>query len=409
MSYRTSWIIHLYTSLALVLAFGHQVVNCQMFLIHPLLRVTWTRIWLATAGAVLVFSVGLPIYRSLRHQLEVVAVREEAPEVVSIVMKGRIIESLPIRGGQFMQWRLLTHELWWHAHPFSLSAMPDASYLRITVKALGDTSSTLMHLVPGTRVAMKGPYGVVTRERRAPATPVKLANRTRALAEPGALLTGGDVGITPIRALIDDLPRGTDVVVVLRARTVADLPHQAEIHALVIRHGGRTLESIGHRHQQPINVHTLLAEVPDVATRDVYRCGPQAMTDALIEELCTRRSRRARPPRVVHLLTTPMTGPFGPLWLLSSGAPCEARTRRDCRHPCWCGDCPRLPPVAGILSSHPIGVKGGLSSAEPGPPCPTEGQAHTELNGDQSSDADHASVDHPSCDQASVDPFNVDP
>ena len=123
-SYETWWIVHLYLYLALALAFAHQIVTGVSFIGHPLTRAAWITVWAATAGMVLVFRILLPVARSLRHQLRVVAATQEAPGVVSVVCSGRQISWLAVSGGQFFQWRFLTRELWWHAHPYSLSALP---------------------------------------------------------------------------------------------------------------------------------------------------------------------------------------------------------------------------------------------------------------------------------------------
>ena len=135
--------------------------------------------------------VGLPVWRSVRHQVRVVAVTEEAPGVASIRMRGRRLDRLPVAGGQFLQWRFLRRGLWWQAHPYSLSAVPDGHELRITVKDLGDHSRGLASLEPGTRVSIEGPYGSFTADA---------AERER------LLLVGAGVGTAPILALLQDLP-----------------------------------------------------------------------------------------------------------------------------------------------------------------------------------------------------------
>ncbi|MGO8961363.1 MAG: ferric reductase-like transmembrane domain-containing protein, partial [Streptosporangiaceae bacterium] len=122
--YETWWVVHLYLYLALALAFAHQIVNGVEFIGHPLTRALWIVVWAATAGLVLVFRIGQPIMLSLRHRLEVVEVRDEAPGVVSVICRGRNLDKLAVSGGQFFQWRFLTRDLWWQAHPYSLSALP---------------------------------------------------------------------------------------------------------------------------------------------------------------------------------------------------------------------------------------------------------------------------------------------
>ena len=164
--YETWWVVHLYLYLALALAFAHQIVTGVSFIGHPLVRALWIVVWAATAGLVLVFRVVQPVWRSLRHQLRVVEVRAEAPGVVSVVCSGRRLDRLAVSGGQFFLWRFLTRDLWWQAHPYSLSALPRPPYLRVTIKGLGDQSRAIARLRPGTRVAIEGPYGAFTHHAR---------------------------------------------------------------------------------------------------------------------------------------------------------------------------------------------------------------------------------------------------
>ena len=272
MHYETWWMVHLYFYLALALAFAHQVVTGVAFIGHPLARAFWIVIWAATAGMVLAFRVLLPVVRNLRHQLKVVAVREEAPGVYSLTCTGRYLSDLAVSGGQFFQWRFLTRDLWWHAHPYSLSALPQAPYLRVTVKGLGDQSRAVAKLRPGTRVFVEGPYGAFTHHVR---------------ATDRVVLIGAGVGITPLRALLEDLPTGVAATVVIRASTAEEIPHRGEVAELVAARGGRYYEVLGPRHSVQFDVRTLRSMVPDVASSDVYVCGPEGFNDVVVAS-CVR-------------------------------------------------------------------------------------------------------------------------
>src|SRR6185436_16570906 len=125
----------------------------------------------------------------------------EGPGVVSILLRGRRLDRLPVAGGQFFQWRFLRRGLWWQAHPYSLSAAPTGDLLRITVKDLGDHSEGLARLAPGTPVAIEGPYGTFTADT---ATQERL------------LLIGAGVGAAPVLAPLQELPEDRDVTVILR-------------------------------------------------------------------------------------------------------------------------------------------------------------------------------------------------
>ena len=150
--YETWWSIHLYTYLALLVAFPHQVDNGASFAAHPLATIWWTALWVGLLVAVLYWRFAVPVIRSLRHGLRVAAVVRESPDVVSIVLEGRHLDRLPVAGGQFFQWRFLAKGVWWEGHPFSLSHVPHEGRMRITVKNLGDHSRDLAAMPVGTRV-----------------------------------------------------------------------------------------------------------------------------------------------------------------------------------------------------------------------------------------------------------------
>ncbi len=266
MAYETWWAVHLYSYLALFLSFSHQVDTGAAFVGHPVARAWWTALWVGTLATVVGARVGLPIWRSLRHRLRVVAVTPDGPGTVSILMAGRGLDRLPVHGGQFLQWRFLMRGLWWQAHPYSLSAVPAGDRLRITVKNLGDHSSALAHLRPGTAVAIEGPYGTFTPEAR---------------SSDRLLLIGAGVGSAPILAILQDLPPGADVVVLLRASSRDELVLHEEIAAEVRRRDGRLIVLPGPREQWPLGARVLRELVTDVRRRDAYVCGPEAFTAAL--------------------------------------------------------------------------------------------------------------------------------
>ena len=214
LSYETWWTVHLYTYFALALALSHQIATGASFVGHPLARLWWMTIWAGTAGVALAYRVFLPILRSAYHRLRVVSVHHEGPGVVSIVCKGHRLDRLPLHGGQFMQWRFLARGLWSQAHPYSVSALPHPPYLRVTIKDLGDHSAALARLRPGTPIAVEGPYGAFTRHAR---------------SRDAVLLAGAGVWVTPLRALLEDLPAHVDVTMLVRASTPADLILRDEI------------------------------------------------------------------------------------------------------------------------------------------------------------------------------------
>jgi predicted ferric reductase len=259
-----SWhAVHLLVYLAVVLGFLHQVSVGEDFTGSPVGRLYWWSLYGFAGAAVATTRVGLPVFRNLRHRLRVVSVARESPDVVTILIGGRALDRLPARAGQFFLWRFGSR--WFQAHPFSLSAMPDGRFLRITVKALGDGSAWLQHVRPGTRVFAEGPYGAFTGAR---------ATRRQ------VLLVAGGVGVTPIRALLEEFAHaGAHVVVVYRASTSRDVVLAGELRAIARWSGARLHFVVGPRATP--GLPGLSALVPDAWRRDVYVCGPPGMTEAV--------------------------------------------------------------------------------------------------------------------------------
>lgn len=287
-SYESWYGIHLYTYLAFVLGFGHQLAVGTDFQDDPAARLYWVSLYVVAAALVLVFRFGQPLQHWMRHRLRVTDVVAEAPGVVSVYIRGRKLDQLAVRAGQYFVWRFLTRDGWWRAHPFSLSAAPNGRLLRLTIMADGDHTARLLRLRPGTRVAAEGPYGILTGARR-----------TRAKV----LLIAGGIGITPLRALFEELPAEPgDLTLLYRASHWNDVVFGDELEHLARSRGAELRYLIGRRGSAELPGDPLAPEglrdlVPDIASRDVYVCGPIPMLDAVRRSL-----QRLRVPRSqVHL------------------------------------------------------------------------------------------------------------
>ena len=269
-----SWhLLHLYAYLGVGLALPHQLWTGQDFLSSPVATVYWWTLWAAAAGAILVFRIGLPLYRSAVHGLRVERVVRESADVVSVTMRGRHLDRLDPLPGQFFNWRFLTGAGWTRAHPYSLSAAPDGQRLRITVKDLGDGSRALADVEPGTRVLIEGPYG-----RLHPGV------RTRRKV---TLMASG-IGISPMRALLEGLPQKPgEVTLLYRARGDEDLALRAEIEQIGRAKGARVVYILGRRAPgrdtwlpesaaHLTDAEALRQLIPDIADHDVFLCGATA-------------------------------------------------------------------------------------------------------------------------------------
>lgn len=274
-----SWhLLHLYAYLGVGLALPHQVWTGTDFVSSAWARTYWWSLWVAAAAAVLVFRVGTPLWLSWRHQLRVVRVVTEAPGVVSVHLGGHRLDRLGARAGQFLTLRFLDGPGWSRGNPYSLSAAPHPRLLRVTIADAGDGSARAARLRPGTRVLFEGPYGRLTAEARTDT------------ARPVVLL-GAGVGVTPLRALLEEIDAPGRTTLVVRARSSDDLLFSAELEALAAARGVRVVPLVGPRAGEgswlprqyaSLGGATALRRiVPDIAEAEVYVCGPTAWAEAV--------------------------------------------------------------------------------------------------------------------------------
>jgi len=276
-----SWhLLHLYAYLGAGLALPHQLWTGADFTSSTAATVFWWGLYAAALAAVVVYRIALPLIRSGRHRLVVSHVEAESPTVTSVVVTGRRLDRLPVRAGQFFQWRFLDGEGASRANPYSISAAPDGRTLRITAEAVGDSTSRLATLRPGTPVIVEGPFGRLH-------SGVRTRDRT--------VLLGAGIGITPLRALLEELPAGPDATVVIyRVGRQSDIILADELLALARAKGARVVAVVGHRRTDrdswlPADAahlgeaEALLRIVPDIAHRDVFVCGSPAWMDHVID------------------------------------------------------------------------------------------------------------------------------
>lgn len=120
----------------------------------------------------------------------------------------------------------------------------------------------------GTRVFAEGPYGAFT-----------AMHRTR----PESLLIAGGVGVTPIRALLEELEG--HAVVIYRVSSDRDAVLYDELRDLAAMKGAELHLVTGSPVPDRLAAPELSRLVPDIADRDVFLCGPPPMMNAVLGTL----------------------------------------------------------------------------------------------------------------------------
>ena len=268
--YETWYYLHLYTYLAIALAFSHQFAVGASFTSNLAARFWWSAMYLTVAVLVLWYRVAVPLRAFARHRFTVVGVKPEGPGVISVYIGGSHLDELAAEPGQFFRWRFLTRSQWWSSHPYSLSAAPGTDLLRITAKDIGDHSRALSQLRPGTRVMAEGPYGAFTAGR----------------SDRGVVLLAGGVGITPLRAMFSTFPG--PVTLIYRARSERDIVFRDELDAIAAARGAKVYYLVGSRAEiggDPLSPRMLRSLVPGLDQQEIYVCGPSGMISAAVDAL----------------------------------------------------------------------------------------------------------------------------
>ncbi|MDU0346977.1 ferredoxin reductase family protein [Microbacterium sp. KSW2-29] len=290
-----SWhLLHLYGYLGVGLAIPHMLWTGADFTVSPAATSYWWAMWGVTVATVVVFRLGLPLARSLRHGIRVGAVERDGRSGVSVRMTGRRIDALRARGGQFFVWRFLDGAGWTRGHPFSLATDPADGELVISARFVGDGTHRLATLRPGTRVLIEGPYGTMTADER----------RGGRL-----LMIGAGAGVAPLVAILEEAEwTPGEATLIVRDHTADDALRVGAIDRLVRERGLRHAPLPGPRarttspwlpasHAQWAGADLIRYVSPLPAETDVFLCGPQPWMDAVRTDL----RRAGVPAERVHL------------------------------------------------------------------------------------------------------------
>jgi predicted ferric reductase len=270
--YELWYYLHLFTYVAMALVFFHEINTGDLASGAALYY--WYALNFIAIGFVIVYRFARPLWNAVRYEFRVAHVALETKDTFSVYITGKDLVKFRYRSGQYANITFLQRGLWF-THPFSFSAEHNDTYIRFTMKALGDYTKRLGELRVGTRVILDGPLGLFIEE----------LSRNEKL-----LFIAGGIGITPIRSMVGDIMRrGKDVVLLYAARTVDDIAFRKEFEMF--------------QEKRPFPIHYILSAptegyesgyldreklvrlVPDFYERDVYLCGPPPMMDAAIKNL----------------------------------------------------------------------------------------------------------------------------
>ena len=182
----------------------------------------WVLMTLAAVGLLVNNRVLRPL-RLKRRPYQVTEVRKEIADAWTLALEPQGHDGLEFRPGQFVWLTLGPSPFSLQQHPFSISSSAERpKRLTLTIKELGDFTSTISTVSPGTTAFLEGPYGAFI-----PAGSEDAVKGT-------AFIVGG-VGITPVMSMLRtfrDRGDSRPLILIYGAPAWDDVLFQDEIGAL---------------------------------------------------------------------------------------------------------------------------------------------------------------------------------
>jgi predicted ferric reductase len=265
MSYETWYFVHLLAYVGFVVSFSHEIVWGESFSDDTFARWIWIVMHVGV-GVMLVRGRWGRFIGAVVRPMHVADHRTLNDNTTELRLAGGGLHKMIGDAGQFVIVRPLVRGLWWQAHPFSLSAAPTTDGLRISVKSLGDGSSSIRELPRGTRIAVEGPFGACT---------------PRTIDDRKVLFIVGGIGVAPVKAMLERLDRRHQPIVLYRASRHDDLVYANELRGMAQELGGELLTLVGPTAslavKDPFSGKVLATAIPDVAERVCVLCGPERL------------------------------------------------------------------------------------------------------------------------------------
>ena len=254
--------VHRLTGLFVAAAFLHGLLDGSPFPSSPVLR--WSYVVIGGVGiAFYVYRELLARYFRSLHDYEVATITPAGAGLVEIALRplGKPVSFVP---GQFALVYIEAKD-GWHRHPFTIASSPEEGVVRVTVKALGDYTSSLRDLLePGMPAVIGGPHGRF--------------NHAKGTGD--QIWVAGGVGVAPflswMRALEVHPPPGE--VDLYYAFTGTPAPFADELSAIGRAHDNIRVHLVDSAVAGRLTAERIMSEASAAASDlSVFLCGPQAM------------------------------------------------------------------------------------------------------------------------------------
>lgn len=209
---------------------------------------------------------------------------QESPDMWRVQFESQNGYQMRYQPGQFGFFTFIGSGIKEEEHPFSLSSSPTDAYLSVTVKALGDFTSTLNQLQVGDKVLVEAPYGRFS-----------YLNHPK---EKEIVLIAGGVGITPMLSTLrymKEKDTRRQVTLIWSMRQLSDYISRTEVEAIqqampnltVIPVVSKEIHYTGEKGRLDVEKlqRLLLPELQSPHEVGYYVCGPLGLMESVVQDL----------------------------------------------------------------------------------------------------------------------------
>jgi predicted ferric reductase len=275
--YETWHLTHIILAVVAIAAGLLHMVGWSFYLSAPWKRALWIGLTLFWIGLLAYVRIIKPLFM-LRRPYRIAELRQERGDSCTLAMQPDGHAGFRFSPGQFGWLTVFGGPFKITGHPFSFSSSADATDGRVemTIRNLGDFTSTIGTVPVGQRVYLDGPYGAFTLDRNP--------------ADMHVLIAGG-VGVTPMMSILRTFADRGDrrpVILLYGSRDWDSITFREELKALAPRLDLTVVHVLSNPPEGWTGERGFInAEIfrrhlpPPYADHEYFICGPDAMMDAI--------------------------------------------------------------------------------------------------------------------------------
>jgi len=266
--------MHWFNFIILPVIFAHSLLLGTDLGAQPPLRIFWYI--LGGLYLLLVADILWERTRFRRHLLQVTNVVQETPDTWSLHFKGSNADHKP---GQFLMLSLLHNGRRSEPHPFTISSSPTSGDLSVSVKAVGDFTSTVKDTTRADGAYIDMPYGTFS-----------FLNYDA----PNLVFIAGGIGITPFISMLRymaDKKLERNVILIWGNKSEKDIAFNAELVQMTIALPSlHIIHVLSNQPEWPgekgyVDTQFLRKHLDGFENPQVFVCGPPVMMTKVVRAL----------------------------------------------------------------------------------------------------------------------------